>query len=145
MSDANPFAEKIQALHSLTRQLSACLNVCPYQDQEQLSRQLQWLKAQCAHDEAQLGHYAAHSQLAAAARLAQAQAAYLRQSADVLAELNADAPQTAQEQDQYTQTLLLYTEYAVDFAAMAIRHAFLADLHAASAQSHTHLTTKEPH
>lgn len=48
-----------------------------------------------------------------------------------------------QEQDQHLETLLLYAEYAIDFAALSVRHALLAALTAASAQADEYLT-KEP-
>ena len=145
---SDPFALKIEQLEDLVQQLIYCLSLCPLKSQTKLDQEILTLHQTCRQEERRLAECAAHSQLPAAGHLAQAQLDYLQETAVILTELIAPTCTTGtlstmQEQDQHLETLLLYAEYAIDFAALSVRHALLAALTAASAQADDYLT-KEP-
>lgn len=130
------FTAKLGELEEHYRFLLRCLRACQNSDRESVRRELQNTTEICRKDREKLWQEIEKGRSLEVVELARAQLRYCEETEKILTsafsgELSRDFHQS---QEQRTEALALYAEYAADFAVQAMRHALEAGLRAADAQ-----------
>ena len=132
----SPFFVKICELEEDYEMVQHCLHICDSWDQKDLDHQLQQIKR--AYDQERLrleeNIHSAHSP--AVLKLAQAQYTYdltiqHLMEGSLPRDLHCDF---STPQKDRSEAMMLYAEYAIDFARQSLRHALIASLSAVEAQ-----------
>ena len=132
----NPFFVKICELEEVYEMVQHCLHLCNSWDRKELGRVLQEIQRACNQERVRLEEniQAAHSP--AVLKLAQAQNTYNLTIQQLMEEalpkdLHSDF---STPQEDRSEAMMLYAEYAIDFARQALRHALIASLSAMDLQ-----------
>lgn len=133
------FFAKLRELEHDQQRIQACLQACQTQDTEQLHRELQKTKQTYDKTNRRLETYIKGSRCQAVSDLAEAQQTYYH-TVKQLTEQQIPAyfhnPSSTPDEEQ-TETMLLYAEYAIDFARQSMYHALITALLVMEKQSGT--------
>lgn len=122
------FAVKLCELEQEYHKMYAHLQLAQQLEHDQIVQELQALKKECAENDLVLQKSAENSHSPNVALLSEAQRDYYRRVYGGLEEINHGKP------GEQTECAALYAEFAVDFAAQAMKHALLAALTAIDLQ-----------
>ena len=132
----SPFLVKLHELEREDQVLRACLGRCHSMEKDELRRSRQELERQYQEARLHLEDDICDSRSPAVAKLAQAQRTYdltIQRLMEESLPLDLHSEASTPGEDR-TEAMMLYAEYAVDFARQSIRHALLAVLSAMELQ-----------
>lgn len=125
------FAVKLCELARQFERMQRRLRLCQTEDHPRIRQEMTRLLKEYRETDQLLSRRAAASRSSAAAALSAAQQAYCREAEKILEQA---APHAQPGGETAAEAMALYAEYAMDFAAQAMRHTLLAALTAIDLQ-----------
>ena len=120
------FAVKLSELKCEYARLQKRLEACQRKSLEEIRAESESLRQECRQTEALLQKSAASAHSVEMASLSQAQLMYQKKIRNILERLLRDH----RDAETQSELLILYAEYAVDFATQAMKHALLSAMSA---------------
>ena len=134
------FAGKLHEIEGQYGRILSRLRVAQYESHDEIRRTIRQLEAECRGTESLLEQSIADCRSPAVSALAAAQLDYNQKVRHILHD---ELPGYLHEEDQ-AEAASLYGEYAIDFAAQAMRHALLAALSAIDLQMSCEEAAQKP-